>query len=253
MAFSESGGEEREPTQANAAARKPQILLAASGSVAAIKFGNLCHSFCEWAEVRAIATKASLHFIDRAALPKDVILYTDEDEWSSWNKIGDSVLHIELRRWADVMVIAPLSANTLAKITLVVAKPDIGFDWLVSSGGLLIAGGLCDNLLTCVVRAWDYNKPLFVAPAMNTLMWKNPFTERHLMSIDELGVSLIPPVSKRLACGDYGNGAMAEPSVIYSTTLKSKPLMAIEVELCMNRDTPAHLKKEIQKDSPKRE
>ncbi|KAM5571793.1 phosphopantothenoylcysteine decarboxylase [Rosa sericea] len=195
MACSESGGEEREPTQANAAPRKPRILLAASGSVAAIKFGNLCHSFSEWAEVRAIATKASLHFIDRAALPKDVILYTDEDEWSSWNKIGDSVLHIELRRWADVMVIAPLSANTLAKI----------------------AGGLCDNLLTCVVRAWDYNKPLFVAPAMNTLMWKNPFTERHLMSIDELGVSLIPPVKKRLACGDYGNGAMAEPSVIYST------------------------------------
>lgn len=117
MACSESGGEEREPTQANAATRKPQILLAASGSVAAIKFGNLCHSFCEWAEVRAIATKASLHFIDRAALPKDVILYTDEDEWSSWNKIGDSVLHIELRRWADVMVIAPLSANTLAKVT----------------------------------------------------------------------------------------------------------------------------------------
>ncbi|KAL6174984.1 hypothetical protein ACLB2K_051628 [Fragaria x ananassa] len=195
MACFESGGEGREPTQANAATRKPRILLAASGSVAAIKFGNLCHSFCEWAEVRAIATKASLHFIDRAALPKDVILYTDEDEWSSWNKIGDSVLHIELHRWADVMVIAPLSANTLAKI----------------------AGGLCDNLLTCVVRAWDYNKPLFVAPAMNTLMWKNPFTERHLISIDELGVSLIPPVSKRLACGDYGNGAMAEPSVIYST------------------------------------
>lgn len=80
-----------------------------------------------------------------------------------------------------------------------------------------IAGGLCDNLLTCVVRAWDYSKPLFVAPAMNTFMWSNPFTERHLMSIDELGISLIPPVTKRLACGDYGNGAMAEPSLIYST------------------------------------
>uniref|UniRef100_A0A1U7X9S7 phosphopantothenoylcysteine decarboxylase n=2 Tax=Nicotiana sylvestris TaxID=4096 RepID=A0A1U7X9S7_NICSY len=78
-----------------------------------------------------------------------------------------------------------------------------------------IAGGLCDNLLTCIVRAWDYDKPLFVAPAMNTLMWNNPFTEKHLMVIDELGISLIPPVSKRLACGDYGNGAMAEPSLIY--------------------------------------
>ena len=108
---------EREPMQVNIAPRKPRILLAASGSVAAIKFGNLCHSFSEWAEVRAVATRASLHFIDRASLPKDLILYTDEDEWSSWNKIGDNVLHIELRRWADIMVIAPLSANTLGKVT----------------------------------------------------------------------------------------------------------------------------------------
>ncbi|KAJ9140793.1 hypothetical protein P3X46_031396 [Hevea brasiliensis] len=195
MAYSEPAGTERESVQENAAHRKPRILLAASGSVAAIKFGNLCHCFSEWAEVKAVGTRASLHFIDRASLPKDVVLYTDEDEWSSWNKIGDTVLHIELRRWADIMVIAPLSANTLGKI----------------------AGGLCDNLLTCIVRAWDYNKPLFVAPAMNTFMWSNPFTEKHLMSIDELGISLIPPITKRLACGDYGNGAMAEPSLIYST------------------------------------
>ncbi|KAL8537684.1 hypothetical protein ACS0TY_012718 [Phlomoides rotata] len=111
--------------------------------------------------------------------------------------MGDNVFHIELRKWADIMVIAPLSANTLAKI----------------------AGGLCDNLLTCIVRAWDYSKPLFIAPAMNTLMWDNPFTERHLVVLDDLGMSLIPPVKKRLACGDYGNGAMAEPSLIYSTEL----------------------------------
>ncbi|XP_065881213.1 phosphopantothenoylcysteine decarboxylase-like [Euphorbia lathyris] len=195
MSYSEAATKEKESIQVNASVRKPKILLAASGSVAAIKFGNLCHCFSEWAEVRAVVTKASLHFIDRTSLPKDIVLYTDEDEWSSWKKIGDSVLHIELRRWADIMVIAPLSANTLGKI----------------------AGGLCDNLLTCVVRAWDYNKPLFVAPAMNSFMWSNPFTERHLMLIDELGISLIPPVTKRLACGDYGNGAMAEPSLIYST------------------------------------
>ena len=67
------------------------------------------------------------------------------------------------------------------------------------------------------MRAWNYSKPLFVALAMNTFMWNNPFTERHLMLIDELGISLIPPVTKRLACGDYANGAKAEPSVIYST------------------------------------
>ncbi|KAG2294515.1 hypothetical protein Bca4012_066702 [Brassica carinata] len=175
--------------------RKPRVLLAASGSVATIKFGNLCHCFTEWAEVRAVVSKSSLHFLDRLSLPQEVTLFTDEEEWSSWNKIGDPVLHIELRRWADVMVVAPLSANTLAKI----------------------AGGMCDNLVTCIIRAWDYSKPLFVAPAMNTLMWNNPFTERHLLSLDELGITLIPPIKKRLACGDYGNGAMAEPSLIYST------------------------------------
>ncbi|XP_040987116.1 probable phosphopantothenoylcysteine decarboxylase isoform X2 [Juglans microcarpa x Juglans regia] len=195
MACSEPVRGERIPIQVKVIPRKPRILLAASGSVAAIKFGKLCHCFSEWAEVRAVATQASLHFIDRVSLPKDVILYTEEDEWFSWNRIGDNVLHIELRRWADIMVIAPLSANTLGKI----------------------AGGLCDNLLTCIVRAWDYSKPFFIAPSMNTMMWKNPFTERLLMSIDELGISLIPPVTKRQACGDSGNGAMAEPADIYST------------------------------------
>ncbi|KAL8226032.1 hypothetical protein R6Q57_018589 [Mikania cordata] len=181
--------------QETSAPRKPRILLAASGSVAAIKFGNLCSCFADWADVKAVATQAALHFIDRTTLPNDVILYTDEHEWSTWSKIGDTVLHIELRQWADIMVIAPLSANTLGKI----------------------AGGLCDNLLTCIIRAWDYEKPIFVAPAMNTHMWMNPFTERHLMTVDELGITLIPPVSKRLACGDYGTGAMAEPSLIHST------------------------------------
>lgn len=107
---------EMEQAPSNTGARRPRILLAASGSVAAIKFANLCHCFSEWAEVKAVASKASLHFIDKTSLPKDVVLYTDEDEWSTWKRIGDSVLHIELRRWADIMVIAPLSANTLGKV-----------------------------------------------------------------------------------------------------------------------------------------
>ncbi|XP_022766431.1 phosphopantothenoylcysteine decarboxylase-like [Durio zibethinus] len=204
MAYPEHQNVEREIVPVNPTPRKHRILLAACGSVAAIKFAKLCQCFSEWAEVKAVATKTSLHFIDRASIPKDVKFYTDEEEWSSWRRIGDNVLHIELRRWADIMVIAPLSANTLGKI----------------------AAGLCDNLLTCVVRAWDYSKPLFVAPAMNTFMWTNSFTEKNLMSIDELGASLIPPATERLACGDYGNGAMAEPSLIHSTirlVLESRP------------------------------
>ncbi|XP_020096699.1 phosphopantothenoylcysteine decarboxylase-like [Ananas comosus] len=191
----------------NTESTKPRILLAASGSVAAIKFESLCRIFSEWAEVRAVATNSALHFIDKKALPSNVMLFTDDDEWSSWKKIGDGVLHIELRKWADIMIIAPLSANTLAKI----------------------AGGLCDNLLTCIVRAWDYNKPLYVAPAMNTFMWNNPFTKRHLDTIGELGITQIPPIAKWLACGDYGTGAMAEPSEIYTTIrLSHKPRVVVD-------------------------
>ncbi|RYY36761.1 hypothetical protein EON62_01540 [archaeon] len=87
------------------------------------------------------------------------------------------------------MVIAPLSANTLAKV----------------------AAGLCDNLLTCVLRAWDFDggKPILVAPAMNTHMWTHPFTAKHLAVLQELGMHVIPPIAKRLACGDVGHGAMA--------------------------------------------
>lgn len=97
--------------------QKPRVILAATGSVASVKFEILCRSFCEWAEVKAVVTKSSLHFIKKSSLPNEVVVLTDEDEWSSWNKLGDGVLHIELRKWADLIVIAPLSANTLAKVS----------------------------------------------------------------------------------------------------------------------------------------
>lgn len=71
---------------------------------------------------------------------------------------------LELRKWADAMLIAPLDANTLAKIS----------------------NGLCDNLLTSVVRAWDTQRPLYFAPAMNTYMWTSPHTVRHRKTIKDL-------------------------------------------------------------------
>lgn len=111
---------EREPMQSNNT-QKPHILLAACGSVAALKFQSICYGFCEWAEVRAVATRAALFFIDRTSLPKNVFLYIDDDDWTNWGKIGDSVLHIQLCNWADVMVIAPLSANTLGKVCTIFA------------------------------------------------------------------------------------------------------------------------------------
>ncbi|KZV39642.1 hypothetical protein F511_32954 [Dorcoceras hygrometricum] len=171
MAHPQPANARKRSLQINKTTRRPRILLAACGSVGALKFDIICREFCKWAEIKAVATKASLNFMDMKSFRRGVPLYADEREWSDWKKEGDSVLHIELREWADIMVIAPLSANTLAKI----------------------AGGLCDNLLTSIVRAWDYTKPIFVAPSMNAFMWSLSITEEQLKSIDELGISCIRP------------------------------------------------------------
>ncbi|XP_044836373.1 phosphopantothenoylcysteine decarboxylase isoform X3 [Mauremys mutica] len=105
-----------------------------------------------------------------------------------WKGRTDPVLHIDLRRWADLMLVAPLDANTLAKI----------------------ANGICDNLLTCVIRAWDMTKPLLFCPAMNTAMWEHPITAQQVEQLKDFGYTEIPCVVKRLVCGDEGRGAMAE-------------------------------------------
>jgi phosphopantothenoylcysteine decarboxylase len=138
-----------------------------------------------------------------------------EDEWGSWNRLGDPVMHIDLRDWADVMVVAPLSAHTLAKF----------------------ATGLCDDTLSCVVRAWDFGqssrpgKPIILAPAMNTAMWDHPLTASHLSTFQGFWrqrqtkvptttvtqpnqIIVVEPQEKTLACGEVGTGALANVSDI---------------------------------------
>lgn len=168
------------------------VLLGVTGSVAAIRTPELVAALGEAGHaVRVVATEAACYFFDPAAVPN---LYRDADEWpGSHYQRGDPVLHIELRRWAAVLLIAPLDANTLAKL----------------------AAGLCDNCLTCVWRAWDVARPVVLAPAMNTHMWQHPLTARHLASVRELAdavgqrLVLVGPIEKMLACGDIGTGAMA--------------------------------------------
>jgi phosphopantothenoylcysteine decarboxylase len=165
-----------------------------SGSVAAIKTKELYDLLAVSYNVRVVTTNSGMNFVRNLNGIGEMTIYQDEEEWKTWRSKGDKVLHIELRKWADGMIIAPLSANTLAKI----------------------ANGICDNLLTCVVRAWDFEKPLLLAPAMNTFMWKNPLTKKQLEVCTDLGFIIASPISKRLACGDVGEGAMAEPSEITS-------------------------------------
>ena len=190
------------------------VIIGMTGSVASIKAGELITKLAYLAgpylpSLKVVATKAAKHFFNWEEVKKDLSspnigFHSDEEEWRDWKKVGDPVLHIELRRWADILVIAPCSANTLAKL----------------------ANGLCDDLLSCIVRAWDFkdpNKRLVIAPAMNTMMWESPFTQKHLETLVELGggtmddqkrVQIIGPVEKTLACGDVGNGAMASPEYI---------------------------------------
>uniref|UniRef100_A0A3B5LNP1 Phosphopantothenoylcysteine decarboxylase n=1 Tax=Xiphophorus couchianus TaxID=32473 RepID=A0A3B5LNP1_9TELE len=171
-----------------------RVLVGVTGSVAALKLPVLVSALLQLpgVDVRVITTEHAKHFYN----PSDVSvkIYTDKDEWELWTDRSDPVLHIELRRWADLLIIAPLDANTLGKI----------------------ASGICDNLLTCVVRAWDTSRPLLFCPAMNTAMWMHPITAQQVSRLKEFGYVEIPCISKKLVCGDEGKGAMAEVSTIVS-------------------------------------
>jgi len=187
---------------------RPRLLICATGSVATVKIPELVVELNQFAIVRIVATKSALHFLHKSReYNEDIwksfellggleLVSIDEHEWSSWNNMNDSVLHIDMCKWADVLVIVPASANTIAKI----------------------AHGIADNLTTSIVRAWNFDKRVVICPAMNTVMWENPLTRGHLDSfVRSYGrnhVSLVNPVSKRLACGDTGVGALADVQTI---------------------------------------
>jgi len=168
------------------------VLLIATGSVASIKIPLIVSELKKYERVsiEIVATKHALTFFDHEKVKAEGCnVWIDPDEWQSDYKIGDPILHIELRRWADIVLIAPCSANTLAKM----------------------ANGLTDNLATSILRALAPTTPTFVFPAMNTLMYEHPLTENHLRTVREvLGYTVIGPISKNLACGDIGQGAMSE-------------------------------------------
>lgn len=177
-----------------------KILLGLTGSVASVLYMKLIEKLGKFGNVEVILTEHSKCFIDRYRhgnppvnrIQQGIVIWDDEDEWH-WEgnrdiyKKDDSILHIDLRNQCGVLVIAPCSANTLAKL----------------------ANGICDNLLTSVARAWDMNRPIIIAPAMNTEMWNHPITQEHIDKLKEWGYKIVFPQSKMLACGTEGMGAMA--------------------------------------------
>ncbi|CAI6338552.1 unnamed protein product [Periconia digitata] len=212
---------------------KLHLLLCATGSVATIKIPNMIQALAKYPHlsIRLVLTQSATKFLcgqsneqpsiaEIETYPNVDSVYLDEDEWREPWVRGNKILHIELRRWADVMVIAPLSANSLAKITQ----------------------GWSDNLLLSVVRAWDTTgeldpvrnletpgrshntdgkaggkKIIIVAPSMNTAMWKQPITNTQIKVLEEEWsvrnggwFEVLKPMEKELACGDVGGGAMKD-------------------------------------------
>jgi len=164
-----------------------KILVGITGSIAAYKAIYLVRLFVKaGAEVKVVMTPSAKDFVSRltlSTLSKNPVLVDlfNEESWAN---------HVMLGRWADVMVVAPLSCNTLAKM----------------------AHGLCDNLLLAVYLSATC--PVAVAPAMDEDMWHHPSTKENLEKIESFGNKIIPVEKGELASGLYGDGRMAEPETI---------------------------------------
>lgn len=166
-----------------------KILIAVCGSIAAYKAAFLVRLLIkEGAQVKVIMTKAATEFISpltMATLSKNEcnIDYINDSK-TNWNN------HVALALWADMMVIAPASAGTIAKI----------------------AHGLCDNLLMAVYLSARCS--IYIAPAMDEDMWKHPSTQNNIKTIKSYGNKIIPVNAGELASGLSGEGRMAEPDEI---------------------------------------
>ncbi|SFT56622.1 phosphopantothenoylcysteine decarboxylase / phosphopantothenate--cysteine ligase [Lishizhenia tianjinensis] len=167
-----------------------KIVLGITGGIAAYKIASLIRLLIKnGAEVKCIMTSASVDFITPltvATLSKNPVSI---DFWNKEN--GEWTNHVDLGMWGDLMLIAPLTANTLFKI----------------------ANGCCDNLLTATYLSAKC--PVMVAPAMDLDMYAHPSSTRNLEQIQKDGVKVIPAQSGELASGLVGQGRMTEPEDIF--------------------------------------
>ena len=166
-----------------------KIVLGVCGSIAAYKSALLVRLLVKaGAQVLVVMTPDATGFITPLTLStlskKPVLVEYSKADTGEWNN------HVELGLWADMMIIAPASANTIAKM----------------------ASGLCDNLLTAVYLSAKC--PVYFAPAMDLDMWKHQATQQNIAKLAAYGNVLIQPGKGELASGLYGEGRMAEPEEI---------------------------------------
>jgi len=168
-----------------------RILLGLTGGVAAYKAAQLVRLFTKaGADVRVVMTEAATRFIGPVTLQALSGQTVHTDLWDA--RIADNMAHIELSRDRDFMLIAPASADFIAKA----------------------ANGLADDLLSTLVIA--RRCPLLVAPAMNVEMWSNPAMQRNVAMLAADGVRLLGPAAGDQACGETGMGRMLEPEEIFA-------------------------------------
>jgi len=165
-----------------------KILIAVSGGIAAYKIHFLIRDLVKkGAEIQVIMSTDAEHFVTKLSLstlskkPVYSEFYSDNGTWNS---------HVEMGLWADVMIVAPCTANTLAKMI----------------------HGICDNLL--IATYMSAKCPVFIAPAMDLDMYQHPSTKNNLKLAAEFGHTVIPAESGELASGLIGQGRMAEPETI---------------------------------------
>lgn len=166
-----------------------RIVLGVTGGIAAYKAAELVRLLIKQdASVHVVMTDAASHFVTPVtfqALSGNPVF---TDQWDP--RIANNMAHIDLSRQADALLVAPASADFLAKT----------------------AAGIADNLLTTLVLARDC--PLFVAPAMNRQMWENPATQRNVATLRNDGIGVLGPAAGDQACGEIGQGRMLEPDEI---------------------------------------
>lgn len=183
-----------------------KILLAVSGSIAAYKSYDLARLlFKEGHEVKVVLTKGALEFIKPETfryLGVENVYLPQEDFSPERLGLNSTVLHIELAKWADKLIIAPLSANTLSRLNL----------------------GLNNDLLGSIYLALG-KKPVLLFPAMNTEMLNHPRTQAQLKEINSLShVGVISPDSGTLACGDVGAGKFPDVNAVKDLIESFTPL-----------------------------
>lgn len=171
------------------------ILLGVTGSIAAYKACELTRLFVKGGhEVRVLMTQGATRFVSPLTFrtlsrnPVGVDLFDEPEEWVPG--------HISLAERAELLVVAPCTANVAAKL----------------------AHGLADDLLTATALAT--RAPLLIAPAMNTGMWENPATQANLAALAARGATFVDAGTGDLACGTTGKGRMAEPEAIYAAAEK---------------------------------